>query len=181
MVVFCYINELYYSFKKLASFIIAGLGALNHFVYEWTGESKFIKWAAATDESTFQHMKLALYPWIITILVSYMYYKFRFLKNSVSSVFGLWVYILMIPVFFYTYTEVLENEHNLTYDIITFILSVIIGVFVWLSTCKFKIDKRLDALLTGFGYFVAIFWFTVCSYNSCPDIYVPNSEEDHDH
>ncbi len=164
----------------IASFIIAGLGSLNHFVYEWTGESKFIKWAAATDESTFQHMKLALYPWIITILVSYMFYKFRFLKNSVSSVLGLWVYILMIPAFFYTYTEVLENEHNLTYDIITFILSVIIGVFVWLSTCKFKIDKRLDALLTGFGYFVAIFWFTVCSYNSCPDIYVPSSEE-HDH
>ena len=47
----------------------------------------------------------------------------------------------MIPAFFYTYTEVLENEHNLTYDIITFILSVIIGVFVWLSTCKFKIAE----------------------------------------
>ena len=164
----------------ISTVIISGFGALNHFIYDWMNESKWVKWAVATDESTFQHMKMALYPWIVTILVSYLLFKFKFLKNWVSSVLGLWVYLLMVPTFFYFWTLVLKNEHSLNYDIATFIISVLLGVIVWVNTSGLSIDCKLDRLLTGCGYITAIWWFTLCTEYSCPDIYL-EPEHSHDH
>lgn len=157
--------------------VISLLGVLNHYLYDLLDKPSWIKFAVATDESVFQHMKLILYPWILTIIV--LYYVFpKQLKNYVSSVLGLWIYILIIPFFYYLWTDTLEKEDNLTYDISIYFISVFISIVVWLSLCGLRINKLLDNVLTFSGYLVAIYWFTKCSYDMCPNIYEPEHSQD---
>ena len=40
------------------------LGNLLHFVYDWSGENDIAAAFAATNESTWEHMKLLAVPWI---------------------------------------------------------------------------------------------------------------------
>ena len=49
--------------------IISVVGSLMHFVYEASGESDIVAVLAPTDESVFSHMKLVLWPWIITAVI----------------------------------------------------------------------------------------------------------------
>ncbi len=40
--------------------VITILGSVLHFTYEWTGQNKFVAYFAAVNESTWEHIKLAL-------------------------------------------------------------------------------------------------------------------------
>ena len=60
-----YYNEVKFMFKKyelVGFFFTSILGCLLHFVYEWTGENIIAAIFSATDESTFQHLKLFFFP-----------------------------------------------------------------------------------------------------------------------
>ena len=41
------------------------LGNLLHFVYDWTGQARWAAYLAATNESTWEHMKLLTTPWVL--------------------------------------------------------------------------------------------------------------------
>ena len=59
-------------FKKyelVGFFFTSILGCLLHFVYEWTGENIIAAIFSATDESTFQHLKLFFFPYLLWIFV----------------------------------------------------------------------------------------------------------------
>lgn len=47
------------------------LGVINHFLYEWTGNNSFIALFCATNESTWEHLKLLFFPYLIWVIVSY--------------------------------------------------------------------------------------------------------------
>ena len=41
------------------------LGNTLHFVYDWTGQARWAAYLAATNESTWEHMKLLAVPWVL--------------------------------------------------------------------------------------------------------------------
>ena len=45
------------------------LGNTLHFVYDWTGQARWAAYLAATNESTWEHMKLLAVPWVLFSLV----------------------------------------------------------------------------------------------------------------
>ena len=47
----------------------AAMGTLLHFVYDWTGQSPIAAPLAAVNESTWEHMKLFITPWVLWSLV----------------------------------------------------------------------------------------------------------------
>ena len=61
----CIVNRV---IKKLNITIIIGIlavwvsGSLFHFVYDWTGKNTFVGLFFPTNESTWEHMKLAFLP-----------------------------------------------------------------------------------------------------------------------
>lgn len=161
------------------SFLIIGtLGVLNHFIYDWGNQSNVLAFFAATDESVFEHMKLALWPWIWTIFVVYImrfsggFRKFDFIQNLCSSTIGLGIYIGFIPLSFYLYTEALGYKHNLPVDIVLYFVSVLLGTMTWGLLSVYSVHIVMDvfvflSLLSAF-----LIWFTTCSYTSCSNIYV---------
>ena len=50
-------------------FVTLIFGNLLHFVYNWSGKDRIVAAFAATNESTWEHMKLLVIPWVVWSLV----------------------------------------------------------------------------------------------------------------
>ena len=50
-------------------FVTLILGNLLHFVFDWSGENSIVAAFAAVNESTWEHMKLLVIPWVVWSLV----------------------------------------------------------------------------------------------------------------
>ena len=52
----------------IAIIFISLIGTLLHFMYEWSGHNKVVSLFAAVNESTWEHIKIALTPSFIWTL-----------------------------------------------------------------------------------------------------------------
>jgi len=111
-----------------AIFIIAA-GCAGHFVYDWCRHSRNAALFFAVNESTWEHMKLTIYPsviWLVPELVAY---------GSNSSLLpahlaAMLTMLLLIPLLFYGYT-VFTHKSFLPVDISCFCISVCAGMYVF--------------------------------------------------
>lgn len=114
------------------------IGSLLHFVYEWSGENKFIGVFAAVNESTWEHVKLALSGVFCCTLVDVWFLGSNpnyWLARSASFV----VPVIVIPIIFYGYTA-FTRRAVLPVDIVTF------AVAAFLSTAAFVYILSLPAV-----------------------------------
>lgn len=84
------------------------LGSLLHFLYEISGHNKIVALFAAVNESTWEHIKMALSATFIYSL----YDGFIFGSNPnyfTAKLLSLVVIILFIVVVFYTYTSITKK------------------------------------------------------------------------
>lgn len=93
---------------ELAGFAVVGiLGALGHFVYQWSGRQLLAAAFTAVNESTWEHMKLLFFPMflfsVVQIGVMGKNYPNFLAARALSTLTG----ILLIPVLFYTYSGAL--------------------------------------------------------------------------
>ena len=103
-------------FSKLKKIHTAGFvftcfaGTLLHFLYDLTGQNKIVAAFAATNESTFEHLKLLWVPILVFSIVEFFIYgkeKENFLPvKYLSAVVGM----AFITVVFYTYSGILGTN-----------------------------------------------------------------------
>ena len=109
-------------------FLVSAMGALSHFVYEWTDQNQLAGLFVPVSESTWEHMKLLFFPMLLIALL-----LTALLKRSHPHIFtgmlaGLLAGTAAIPVLFYTYTGVLG--YNITaVDIAIFYVSLALGFY----------------------------------------------------
>jgi len=111
-----------------AVFIII-LGTLFHFVYEWSGESRYIAVFGTVNESVWEHFKLVFWPAVFWALLEIPFlrrdnHNFAFAKGV-----GILVMPLIIMVIFYSYTGIIGRS-MLVIDLLTFVIAVIMGQFL---------------------------------------------------
>ena len=110
------------------SFIIIYLVMTKcHFLYNWTNHNKFIGLFAAVNESTWEHIKIALTPTLLWGLIDGFLYGANtnyFLAKSLS----LLIMIIVIPILFYLYSYLLK-KHILIIDILIFYIAIFLGQF----------------------------------------------------
>lgn len=110
------------------SFIIISLvRTICHFLYDWTNHNKFIGLFAAVNESTWEHIKIALTPTLLWGLIDGFLYGANtnyFLAKSLS----LLIMIIVIPILFYLYSYLLK-KHILIIDILIFYIAIFLGQF----------------------------------------------------
>lgn len=102
------------------------LGALLHFVFEWSGESKVVGLFASVNESVWEHFKQGFWPMCLYAAIEY-----RFLRNYVSNFLtakAVAVYIIPIitGLIFYAYTAII-GEEILIVDILIFAVAITAG------------------------------------------------------
>ncbi len=93
---------------NLLSFAVIGIfGALSHFVYEWSGESRPVGYFFAVNESTWEHLKLLFFPTILYSIIEYIFVK-KEIKNYIPAVIiSVITGMITIVALFYTYQGVL--------------------------------------------------------------------------
>lgn len=109
----------------LAILFISIFGTLLHFMYDWSGHNKTVSLFAAVNESTWEHIKIALTPTFIWTLYDGAVYGLN--PNYFTAKSGsLLVIIILIPILFYTY-QVFTKKSILLVDIIIFYLAIVVS------------------------------------------------------
>ena len=77
-------------------------GTILHFLYDWTGGSIWVAPFSGVNESTWEHMKLLIWPLFLFSVVQRMFFRERenFWRVKLWSIL---LGLLLIPVLFYTY------------------------------------------------------------------------------
>jgi hypothetical protein len=105
------------------------LGAILHFVFEWSGNSSIVGAIASVNESVWEHFKQGFWPMCIFAAIEHRFIRSRtdnFLAAKGAAV-------LLIPMItgavFYAYTAII-GEEILVVDILIFLLAITIGQMI---------------------------------------------------
>ena len=110
-----------------SAIIVIAAGSLLHFVWAWSGRSTLVAIVAATNESTWEHLKLAFWPALAIAPIQ------RVLYGSFPGWLPATAIRCMLPLFlivalFYGYTALLEG-HHLAADLVIFAAAIFAGEF----------------------------------------------------
>lgn len=113
--------------------VISILGSILHFTYGWSRENKFVAIFSAVNESTWEHIKLALSGIFICTLIDVWFLGSNpnyWYAKSISFLTP----VIAIPVMFYGYRAVLKVKSCLPIDITIFFVASFLssGVFAGL-------------------------------------------------
>ena len=128
----------------IISIIIAVVGTLAHFLYDLTNHNKFIGLFTAVNESTWEHIKIALTP----ILLCGLYDGFVYGENPnyfLAKFVSLMTPIIVIPCIFYGYKSITKKP-ILVIDILSFYF------VIFLSQLLFKVIIDSPAIPVVFNY-----------------------------
>lgn len=117
------------------SIFIIVTGSLAHFIYEWSGYNSFVGLFVAVNESTWEHIKMAIFGSLLLFIIQYQFFKKEnnFYVGSFLSIFSI---ILLIPIFYYGYQLFIKT--SVVIDIFIFIFSIIIGQYTFYKIMKMK-------------------------------------------
>ncbi|MDO4741975.1 MAG: DUF6512 family protein [Candidatus Saccharibacteria bacterium] len=120
----------------ITTIIISIIGTLAHFFYDITKHNKIIGLFTAVNESTWEHIKIALTP----IFLCGLYDGFVHGENPnyfLAKLVSLIVPIIIIPCIFYGY-QTISKKPILIIDILTFYLTI------FLAQLSFKLIIEAD-------------------------------------
>ena len=144
--------------------IVALLGTLLHFVYEWLGEAEWIAAISGVNESTWEHMKLLFWPMLIYALGQRLAFREREDFFSVK-LHGALLGLILIPVLYYTYNGVIGHSPDWINIAIFFIAAAVAYIYearLLYRGIKHPIPSRLALLLLLLiaALFVAFTFYT---------------------
>lgn len=116
--------------KQSAVFFAVGalftliLGTVGHFFYEWSGENRLVGIFFPVNESTWEHMKLVLFPTMLYLGAAALIVRSK--NYALASFVALFIGAALIPLLFYSYTAIAGRSY-LPVDIAVFFVSVLAG------------------------------------------------------
>ncbi len=127
------------------------IGSLLHFTYDWSGHNKFVAVFAAVNESTWEHIKLALSGLFVCTLVDLWFLGNNpnyWLARSLSFLTP----IIVIPILFYGYRAIFKVKSCLPADISIFIVAAFLSTLVFitfLNTSSISGFNEIISILTS--------------------------------
>jgi hypothetical protein len=144
--------------KRILKWEVAGIifvflvGALLHFVFEWSGEARIVGAIASVNESVWEHFKQGFWPMCLFAGIEYRFLRMH--TNNFLVAKGLAVYIIPIitGLIFYAYTAITGKE-ILIVDITIFLVAVTIGQ---MTSYKIMTFKTLPKYASNIGFALII-------------------------
>ena len=113
-------------FFILGFVFISFVGAILHFAYDFFNQNKIIAFFVSVNESTWEHLKLALFPTFVWALVGL---QFSFNNYAFAVFVAIFIITTLIPIIFYTYFH-FTKKSILFVNILSFFVAVASGLFV---------------------------------------------------
>ena len=123
---------------KIISIIFTILfGTLFHFTYQLTNQNKIIGLFTATNESTFEHIKMALSARIFFIPIEIHFMK-SYPNYYLSVLIELILISLFIVLFYYGYRYFISKKENTIYNISIFYVSIILSYIIGYKSILYR-------------------------------------------
>lgn len=136
--------SLYSKLEIIGFFFVGVFGTLAHFAYDFFNSNFIVGLFTATNESTFEHLKLFLYPFLIYTIIEYFILRknyFAYIDNFIcAKTLGLITGLISIITLFYTYIGVLGFNVDFV-NILIFFIAVFLAFLVSYKA-TFKIQKQ---------------------------------------
>ena len=136
----------------VSSIVISAVGTLAHFLYDMTNHNKFIGLFTAVNESTWEHIKIALTP----MLLCGLYDGFVYGENPnyfLAKLVSLLTPIILIPCIFYGY-KAISKKPILVIDITSFYIVIFLGQFLFKTIIDLPTVLHVVDYLACVGVFV---------------------------
>jgi hypothetical protein len=157
------VNKQIRKWELIGIAVIACVGALMHFAFEWSGELRPVGVFAAVNESVWEHLKLTYWPTLLYAALSYR--KLKGMTDNFTAAKAASIYVMpaAILALFYAYTAITGGE-NLVADIVIFVVAIALGQLVSYRIMVLpQLSRRLYILaivgLVALGLLYALFTF----------------------
>jgi hypothetical protein len=128
----------------VSALIVIVLGTLLHFVWEWSGRHPVVALFGATNESVWEHLKLAFWPAAALAPLQRALYG-RPKGWIVATALRTLLPGLLIVAIFYAYTAIAGNN-VLVLDIATFVIAVCAGETAGHALMARRLPRAANAL-----------------------------------
>ena len=108
----------------LGFIVISAAGTIAHFLYDWT-KNRIVGLFAAVNESTWEHIKIALTPTFLWSLYDGAIYGLN-PNYFLAKLMSLLIIIFFIPLVFYSYQHIAKKP-ILVIDILTFYITILLS------------------------------------------------------
>ncbi len=136
----------------ISTIVISLVGTLAHFLYDITNHNKIIGLFTAVNESTWEHIKIALTP----ILLCGLYDSFVYGENPnyfFAKFISLIIPIVLIPCIFYGYKSI-SKKPILVIDILSFYLAIFLSQFAFQLIIEANVMPHILQYLGTIGAFI---------------------------
>lgn len=140
------------SFLIISIIVISIVGTLSHFLYDISNHNKVLGLFTAVNESTWEHIKIALTPTLLWSVVDGFLYGSNpnyFLAKFIS----LLIIIVLMPALFYGYMEIIKKD-IVIFDILIFYIVIIASQCIFNSLLTIKPVPFIIRYLSCIGIFL---------------------------
>jgi len=102
------------------------LGALLHFVFEWSDESRIVGLFASVNESVWEHFKQGFWPMCLYAAIEYRFLRGRVNNFLTAKAVAVYIIPIITGLVFYGYTAII-GEEILIVDILIFLAAIVVG------------------------------------------------------
>ena len=151
-----------FSLSQFLGFAVTSMGGtLLHYLYDWTGQSRWAALVSGVNESTWEHMKLLFFPLFSFAIIQYFFFR----ENDsfwCIKLRGTLLGLALIPILFYTYNGAIGKSPDWLNIAIFFISAAI--VYIWETRAYFRDTIYCKSSLPSFLLLcliaLAFVWFT---------------------
>ena len=105
------------------------LGALLHFVFEWSDESRIVGLFASVNESVWEHFKQGFWPMCLYAAIEYRFLRERINNFLTAKAVAVYIIPIITGLVFYGYTAII-GEEILIVDILIFLVAIVVGQLI---------------------------------------------------
>ena len=132
--------------------VIFSIGVLAHFLYDISRENHILGLFAAVNESTWEHIKIAITPSLLWCLYDGYFYGEN--PNYFCAKFtSLLVIVVVIPLIFYSYQKITKHP-VLIVDILTFFVAIILSQLSFYAVLELNPMAYIGTYFSCLGLFV---------------------------
>ena len=126
------------------------LGVLLHFLFDMTNQNVIAALVSAVNESIWEHMKLLFYPMFLFAIIESKFFEQEYEQFWCVKLKGILLGLLLIPVFYYTYTGGL----GVSADWVNIANYVVTTIIVFLFETKLFQKEKLCILRQEIAFIV---------------------------
>ena len=139
--------------------VTVGLGFLWHFLFEITGESRFVGLFAPVNESVWEHLKILFFPFVISLCIEYFLYGKSAYNFFSSKAIGLSIGFLSIITNYYTILGAFGINNMIT-NISVYVISVVFAYGISYIR-MLKTPKMAGGIFEGSAIFIMGIYFVL--------------------